>query len=33
MSGTADRARPRALLASVTAPVVARGRLTGIYER
>jgi phosphatidylethanolamine-binding protein (PEBP) family uncharacterized protein len=28
-----DRARPRALLSSVTAPVTARGRLTGIYER
>lgn len=28
-----DRARPRALLSSLTAPVVARGRLTGIYER
>jgi phosphatidylethanolamine-binding protein (PEBP) family uncharacterized protein len=28
-----DRARPRALLSSLTAPVIARGRLTGIYER
>jgi len=28
-----DRARPRALLSSLTAPVVARGRLTGVYER
>lgn len=28
-----DRTRPRDLLASITAPVVARGRLTGIYER
>jgi phosphatidylethanolamine-binding protein (PEBP) family uncharacterized protein len=28
-----DRARPRALLSSLTAPVTARGRLTGIYER
>jgi phosphatidylethanolamine-binding protein (PEBP) family uncharacterized protein len=27
------RARPRALLSSLTAPVIARGRLTGIYER
>ena len=27
------RLRPRALLASVTAPVLARGRLTGSYER
>jgi phosphatidylethanolamine-binding protein (PEBP) family uncharacterized protein len=32
--GTApDRARPRALLSALTAPVVARGRLTGTYER
>jgi phosphatidylethanolamine-binding protein (PEBP) family uncharacterized protein len=29
----ADRARPRAFLASITTPVVARGRLTGVYER
>jgi phosphatidylethanolamine-binding protein (PEBP) family uncharacterized protein len=28
-----DRARPRVLLSSITAPVTARGRLTGIYER
>lgn len=28
-----DRARPRALLSSLTSPVTARGRLTGIYER
>ena len=28
-----DRTRPRDLLASITAPVIARGRLTGIYER
>jgi phosphatidylethanolamine-binding protein (PEBP) family uncharacterized protein len=28
-----DRARPRALLSSVTAPVIARGRLTGVYDR
>jgi phosphatidylethanolamine-binding protein (PEBP) family uncharacterized protein len=28
-----DRARPRALLSSLAAPVTARGRLTGIYER
>jgi phosphatidylethanolamine-binding protein (PEBP) family uncharacterized protein len=28
-----DRARPRALLSSLTAPVLARGRLTGTYER
>ena len=28
-----ERARPRALLASLTAPVSARGRLTGTYER
>ncbi len=33
--GTApvDRARPRALLAAVTGPVLARGRLTGVHER
>ncbi|MBK3574486.1 YbhB/YbcL family Raf kinase inhibitor-like protein [Streptomyces sp. MBT65] len=33
--GTAqvERARPRALLATVTGPVLGRGRLTGIYER
>jgi phosphatidylethanolamine-binding protein (PEBP) family uncharacterized protein len=28
-----QRARPRALLATVTAPVLGRGRLTGIFER
>jgi phosphatidylethanolamine-binding protein (PEBP) family uncharacterized protein len=28
-----DRTRPRALLSCLTAPVTARGRLTGIYER
>jgi hypothetical protein len=28
-----DRARPRALLSAVTAPVLGRGRLTGVYER
>lgn len=28
-----DRARPRALLSSLTAPVIARGRLTGSHER
>ncbi|MHA6765611.1 YbhB/YbcL family Raf kinase inhibitor-like protein [Streptacidiphilus sp. PAMC 29251] len=28
-----DRARPRALLPAVTAPVLARGRLTGVFER
>jgi len=28
-----DRARPRALLQAVTAPVLARTRLTGVYER
>jgi hypothetical protein len=28
-----DRARPRALLSSITGPVIARGRLTGVYER
>lgn len=27
-----DRARPRDQLASITAPVLARGRLTGVYE-
>lgn len=30
---TPDRARPRALLASLTPSVLARGRLTGTYER
>jgi phosphatidylethanolamine-binding protein (PEBP) family uncharacterized protein len=30
---SADRARPRAFLASITAPVLARGRLTGVFER
>ena len=28
-----DRVRPRALLPAVTAPVLGRGRLTGVYER
>ncbi|MDX3075429.1 YbhB/YbcL family Raf kinase inhibitor-like protein [Streptomyces sp. NPDC088354] len=28
-----DRARPRALLGAVTAPVLGRGRLTGVFER
>ncbi|MEW2165283.1 YbhB/YbcL family Raf kinase inhibitor-like protein [Streptomyces sp. NPDC007084] len=28
-----DRARPRTLLPAVTGPVLARGRLTGVYER
>ncbi|WP_329138577.1 YbhB/YbcL family Raf kinase inhibitor-like protein [Streptomyces sp. NBC_01476] len=28
-----DRARPRALLPAITAPVLDRGRLTGVYER
>lgn len=28
-----DRTRPRALLSALTAPVIARGRLTGTYER
>jgi hypothetical protein len=28
-----DRTRPRALLAALTAPVIARGRLIGTYER
>lgn len=28
-----DRARPRAFLPTVTAPVLGRGRLTGVYER
>ncbi|MFF6991218.1 YbhB/YbcL family Raf kinase inhibitor-like protein [Streptomyces sp. NPDC010273] len=34
-SGTTpvDRARPRAFLPTVTAPVLGRGRLTGVYER
>ena len=34
-SGTTpvDRARPRALLPTITAPVLGRGRLTGVYER
>jgi phosphatidylethanolamine-binding protein (PEBP) family uncharacterized protein len=38
MSGDSDsaklhRARPRALLSSLNAPVIARGRLTGVYKR
>ena len=34
-SGTTpvDRARPRAFLPTITAPVLSRGRLTGVYER
>jgi phosphatidylethanolamine-binding protein (PEBP) family uncharacterized protein len=28
-----DRARPRALLPAITAPVIDRGRLTGVFER
>jgi len=28
-----DRARPRALLSSLAAPVIARGQRTGVYER
>lgn len=28
-----DRARPRAFLPTITAPVLGRGRLTGVYER
>ncbi|MFJ9246693.1 YbhB/YbcL family Raf kinase inhibitor-like protein [Streptomyces sp. NPDC101776] len=28
-----ERARPRALLATVTGPVLGRGRLTGVYKR
>ncbi|MGC5401179.1 YbhB/YbcL family Raf kinase inhibitor-like protein [Streptomyces sp. DT20] len=32
-AAAADRARPRALLGAVTAPVLARSRLTGTYER
>jgi phosphatidylethanolamine-binding protein (PEBP) family uncharacterized protein len=31
--GPAERARPRALLAAILGPTVARGRLTGVYER
>jgi phosphatidylethanolamine-binding protein (PEBP) family uncharacterized protein len=29
----AEQARPRALLSAVSRPVLAKGRLTGIYER
>jgi len=29
----AERARPRAMLAAVAGPVLARGRLTGVYSR
>ncbi|WP_300608556.1 YbhB/YbcL family Raf kinase inhibitor-like protein [Trebonia sp.] len=32
-SAAAEQARPRALLAGVAGPVLARGRLTGVYER
>lgn len=28
-----DRARPRSFLSAITAPVLGRGRLTGVYER
>jgi phosphatidylethanolamine-binding protein (PEBP) family uncharacterized protein len=28
-----SRARPRTLLSSITGPVIARGRLTGVYDR
>jgi phosphatidylethanolamine-binding protein (PEBP) family uncharacterized protein len=28
-----DRARPRALLPAITAPVLGRGRLTGVFQR
>lgn len=28
-----DRSRPRAVLTSITAPVLARGQLTGLFER
>jgi Raf kinase inhibitor-like YbhB/YbcL family protein len=31
--GQAERSRPRALLASVPGPALARGRLTGVFER
>lgn len=31
--GGADRTRPGALLAAITTPVLARGRLTGVFER
>lgn len=31
--GALERLRPRAVMASVRAPVLGRGRLTGIYER
>ena len=30
---TLDRVRPRILLASITSPVIARGRITGTYKR
>ncbi|WNI33879.1 hypothetical protein RLT59_37605 [Streptomyces sp. ITFR-6] len=33
LGAAADRTRPRALLGAVTAPVLARGRPTGTYER
>lgn len=32
-AAAAERARPRALLSAVSGPVLAKGRLTGIYER
>ncbi|MFJ4714034.1 YbhB/YbcL family Raf kinase inhibitor-like protein [Streptomyces sp. NPDC088785] len=33
LDGAAERQRPRALLSTVTAPVLGRARLTGTYER
>jgi len=33
LDGDPDRAKPRDLLGAVTAPVLARGRITGVYER
>jgi hypothetical protein len=32
-AAAAADAKPRALLAAVPGPVLARGRLTGVYER
>lgn len=32
-AASVDRVRPRTLLPAITAPVLARGRLTGVYER
>jgi phosphatidylethanolamine-binding protein (PEBP) family uncharacterized protein len=31
--GTLEKDSPRSVLATATGPVLARGRLTGIYER